>query len=70
MVTFDCLCFSHLCKLASVLSSANMELRRTAGEAIALLYEKAREIDEVNLIAMLDNYRVTFCNYVIVCKHF
>lgn len=47
-----------------------MELRRTAGEAIALLYEKAREIDEVNLIAMLDNYRVTFCNYVIVCKHF
>lgn len=37
---------THLCKLASVLSSANMELRRTAGEAIALLYEKAREIDE------------------------
>lgn len=36
-----------------------MELRRTAGEAIALLYEKAREIDEVNLMFMLNNVNVT-----------
>lgn len=37
---------THLCKLSEVLTSTDMDLRITAGEAVALLYEKSREVDE------------------------
>lgn len=40
-------CVSHINKLPDLLRNSDVELRIAAGEAIALLYEKAREIIEV-----------------------
>lgn len=39
--------YSHLPKLPDLLLSSDVDLRITAGEAIALMYELAREEDEV-----------------------
>lgn len=47
----DALFCSHLCKLYDLLSTADMELRITAGEAIALIYEIARVNDDVSFMA-------------------
>ncbi len=44
---FDC---SHLPKLPELLESPDVELRISAGDTIALLYELAREMDEVSLV--------------------
>lgn len=44
--------YSQLCKLFDLLSSTDMELRITAGAAIALIYERAREIDEVSFVTL------------------
>ncbi|XP_064632666.1 interferon-related developmental regulator 2-like isoform X2 [Lineus longissimus] len=42
----DTLLYSHLPKLPQLLESADVDLRIAAGEAIALMYELAREQDE------------------------
>lgn len=39
--------FSHLSRLPDLLHSQDVELRIVAGETIALMYELAREEDEV-----------------------
>lgn len=44
-----CLPCSHLPRLPELLESVDIELKIGAGEALALLYELAREQDEVSI---------------------
>ena len=58
---------SQLKKLSELLLNADVDIRISAGEAIALLYELARADDEVRYVALNYSTNITLLFLSVVC---